>query len=185
MSSAKWLPFCFGLDVLNSHEGMGSVLCKSHAEMCIQVNIKMTTPFELCMWSINWWAQQNRQLCYSRSCTGQNAIQVVSLSTESRSLLKRALLLNMRHLSCAKFKYETYSRNVKLAGYSILDIGHSNAQCPISNIRLTSRSYHKRREQANAHLFRASKCIFMEIGQLFQWTHFIIHIARNFCRTAI
>ena len=31
-------------------------------------------------------------------------------------------------------------RNVKLAGYSILDIGHSNVQCPILNIRLTSRS---------------------------------------------
>ena len=31
-------------------------------------------------------------------------------------------------------------RSVKLAGYSILDIGHSNVQCPISNIRLTSRS---------------------------------------------
>ena len=32
-------------------------------------------------------------------------------------------------------------RSVKLAGCSILDIGHSNVQCPISNIRLTSRSY--------------------------------------------
>ena len=30
--------------------------------------------------------------------------------------------------------------HLKLAGYSILDIGHSNVQCPISNIRLTSRS---------------------------------------------
>ena len=28
----------------------------------------------------------------------------------------------------------------KLAGYSILDIGHSNVQCPISNIQLNSRS---------------------------------------------
>ena len=33
-----------------------------------------------------------------------------------------------------------YGRSVNLAGYSILDIGHSNVQCPISNIRLTSRS---------------------------------------------
>ena len=30
---------------------------------------------------------------------------------------------------------------VKWAVYSILDIGHSNVQCPISNIQLTSRSY--------------------------------------------
>ena len=34
-----------------------------------------------------------------------------------------------------------FIRCVKLAGYSVLDIGHSNVQCPISNIRLTSRSY--------------------------------------------
>ena len=31
-------------------------------------------------------------------------------------------------------------RNVKLAGYLILDIGHSNGQCPISNIQQISRS---------------------------------------------
>ena len=31
-------------------------------------------------------------------------------------------------------------RNVKLAGCSILATGHSNVQCPISNIRLTSSS---------------------------------------------
>ena len=35
-----------------------------------------------------------------------------------------------------------FMRSVKLAGYSILDIGHSNVQCPISNIRLTSHSLH-------------------------------------------
>ena len=29
--------------------------------------------------------------------------------------------------------------NVKLAGYSILDIGHLNVQCPISNIQLIAR----------------------------------------------
>ena len=32
--------------------------------------------------------------------------------------------------------------NVKFAGYSILDIGHSNVQCPMSNIPQTSRSWH-------------------------------------------
>ena len=37
-------------------------------------------------------------------------------------------------------RYFSFRRSVKLAGYSILDIGHSNVQCPISNIRLTSRS---------------------------------------------
>ena len=33
-----------------------------------------------------------------------------------------------------------FAWNVKLAGYSILEIGYSNVQWPISNIRLTSRS---------------------------------------------
>ena len=35
-------------------------------------------------------------------------------------------------------------RNVKLAGYLILDIGHSNVQCLISNIQLASRSCERR-----------------------------------------
>ena len=40
------------------------------------------------------------------------------------------------------FLYHKYlaHRNVDLAGYSILDIGHSNVQCPISSIRQHSRS---------------------------------------------
>ena len=37
-----------------------------------------------------------------------------------------------------RFLYHQY--NVSLVGYSTLDIGHSNVQCPISNIRLNSRS---------------------------------------------
>ena len=36
------------------------------------------------------------------------------------------------------FQLGVDTRNVKLAGNSILDIGHSNVQCPISNIQLTS-----------------------------------------------
>ena len=42
-----------------------------------------------------------------------------------------------------KWQKYTLKRTANLAGYSILDIGHSNVQCPISNIRLTSRSYHR------------------------------------------
>ena len=41
--------------------------------------------------------------------------------------------------SCSS-RYYHYYRNVKLAGYSVLDIGHSNVQCPISNIQPISRS---------------------------------------------
>ena len=56
------------------------------------------------------------------------------------------LILCMMEIWCEYdyFQHRAFAfctRNVKLAGYSILDIGHSHVQCPISNIRLTSRSF--------------------------------------------
>ena len=51
-------------------------------------------------------------------------------------------LPSTRYSRCSMHEYNFWSllRSVKLVGYSISDIGHSNVQCPISNTRLTSHS---------------------------------------------
>ena len=61
-----------------------------------------------------------------------------------------------------------HGRTMKLAGYSILDIGHSNVQCPISNIRLTSRSSHGTEvHQPNDVLYWLFTCMAKRCGKSF------------------
>ena len=58
-----------------------------------------------------------------------------------------------------------FGRNVRLAGYSILDIGHSNVQCRISNIQLTSRSS-----------YRCTLHINFDIRWIAKLDHWLLHV---------
>ena len=95
-------------------------------------------------------AKHNKTVCiflgiYCKYSSSYTTIHVFEVKPSMSNYIDRkkqtwCSFLFMPHVDDFLRKGTPAIRSVKLAGYSILDIGHSNVQCPISNIRLTSRS---------------------------------------------
>ena len=90
---------------------------------------------------VNWEIQQHYQILWPQNATAALITWVVILDI-FHCIVSYYFLKTLTATHCFQNRgLWGKHRNVKLAGYSILDIGHSNVQCPIWNIRLTSHSW--------------------------------------------